>query len=179
MMAKEFIDRWNAERKEKEDTDWIQDELNARRHEYLLTEFARLKKELGEYEEHENQIRSVFEGNNHDCSFASNNSKCRQKIKDMLTEIVDDVMLVFDFGAKKHPDSGNTPNFLEDDGNKCSKHDRGSSILRHAARTFMSPNVVDEESGLPELLHLMASASIMYIRVKRDIVHPQDDKYAE
>lgn len=100
---------------------------------------------------------------------------CRDKILQMLTEVLDDAMQVFDFGAKKHPDSGDTPNFLEKNGNKCSKHDRGSSILRHGARTFMNPGMIDEESRLPELLHLLASASIMYIRHKRNIVHPMDE----
>lgn len=102
-------------------------------------------------------------------------SSCRQKIIDMLTEVMTDTMQVFDFGARKHPDSGDTPNFLEKDGNKCSKHDRGSSILRHGARTFTRPELLDEESNLPELLHLMASTAIMYIRNKRNIVHPDDE----
>jgi hypothetical protein len=88
---------------------------------------------------------------------------CRQKIMQML---------------RKHPDSGDIPNFLMEDGNKCSLHDRGSSILRHAARTFMNPTMKDVESGLPELLHLMSSVAVMYIRTKRGIVHPQDDEQA-
>ena len=99
---------------------------------------------------------------------------CRQQIADMLEEIATDTMQVFDFGANKHPDSGNTPNFLTPNGNKCSLKDRGSSVLRHAARTFMRPEVKDEESGLPEMLHLMASLSILYIRHKRKIIHPED-----
>lgn len=101
---------------------------------------------------------------------------CREKIVKMLAEVMVDVMQVFDFGAKKHPDSGDTPNFLEKNGNKCSKHDRGSSVLRHGARTFMHPEALDEESGLPELLHLISSASVLYIREKRGIVHPNDLK---
>ena len=99
---------------------------------------------------------------------------CRTKILEMLTEVMTDVMQVFDFGAKKHPDSGDTPNFLEPDGNRCSKLDRGSSVLRHAARTFMHPESKDIESNLPELLHLLASVSILYIRQKRNLVHPDD-----
>lgn len=98
----------------------------------------------------------------------------RQKILDMLEEIKWDIMKVFDFGAQKHPDSGDTPNFLVIDGNRCSLKDRGSSILRHAARVFMNPEKLDDESYLPELLHLMASASIYYIRNKRKIIHPED-----
>lgn len=101
---------------------------------------------------------------------------CRDKILQMLTEVLDDTMQVFDFGAKKHPDSGNTPNFLEKNGNKCSKLDRGSSILRHAARTFMCPEKLDDESGLSEYLHLLASVAIMYIRHKRNIFHPLDER---
>lgn len=103
------------------------------------------------------------------------NSPCRYKILQMLEEVMADVMQVFDFGARKHPDSGDTPNFLEPDGNKCSKHDRGSSVLRHGARTFMHPEALDVESKLPELLHLMASAAIIYIRDKRKIVHSDDE----
>lgn len=101
---------------------------------------------------------------------------CREKILQMMAEVASDTMQVFDFGAKKHPDSGDDPNFLLPSGNKCSKHDRGSSILRHGARTFMRPEIVDDESGLPELLHLLASVSIMYIRTKRGILHPDDAK---
>lgn len=104
-----------------------------------------------------------------------NSNDCRQQIVDMMCEVVLDTMQVFDFGAKKHPDSGETPNFLTPEGNKCSLHERGSSVLRHAARTFMHPEMKDEESDLPELLHLLASASILYIRQKRNIVHPDDE----
>lgn len=99
---------------------------------------------------------------------------CRQKIQDMLKEVEADVMQVFDFGARKHPDSGEIPNFLTPAGNRCEKKERGSSVLRHAARTFMHPEIVDDESGVNELLHLLASASILYIRHKRNIVHPGD-----
>ncbi len=106
--------------------------------------------------------------------FNVTDNPCRQKILEMLTEVVSDIMQVFDFGTKKHPDSGDTPNFLEENGNKCSKKDRGSSVLRHAARTFMHPEAIDTESNLSELLHLLASASILYIRQKRNIIHPLD-----
>lgn len=103
------------------------------------------------------------------------NTVCRQKIVDMLEEVASDVMQVFDFGANKHPDSGDIPNFLLPEGNKCALKDRGSSILRHAARTFMNPSKLDEESGLPEFLHLIASATILYIRNKRGINYPGDN----
>ena len=101
-------------------------------------------------------------------------NECRQQIIDMLEEIKTDVLQAFDFGAQKHPDSGTTPNFLTLEGNKCSLHERGSSVLRHAARTFMHPEAIDAESQLPELLHLMASCVILYIRQKRNIIHPED-----
>lgn len=104
------------------------------------------------------------------------NNPCRLQILEMLIEVLQDTMQVFDFGAKKHPDSGDTPNFLEPQGNRCSKHDRGSSVLRHAARTFMHPECKDIESNVPELLHLIASAAILYIRQKRKIEHPEDAK---
>ena len=100
---------------------------------------------------------------------------CRQQIVDMLEETVTDVMQVFDFGAAKHPDSGDTPNFLTANGNKCSLRERGSSVLRHAARTFMHPEIVDDESGVNEYLHLLASVCILYIRHKRNIIHPTDE----
>lgn len=103
-----------------------------------------------------------------------NKVECRDKIIAMLEEVMHDTMQVFDFGAAKHVDAGRTPNFLTVNGNKCSKHVRGSSILRHSARTFMHPEALDEESGLPELLHLLSSVAIMYIRNKRNIVHPDD-----
>ena len=98
----------------------------------------------------------------------------RYVILSMMREITDDVMEVFDFGEQKHPDSGDTPNFLLPEGHKCSLKDRGSSMLRHNARTFMHPEAVDEESNLPELLHLLSSVCIMYIRHKRNIIHPSD-----
>jgi hypothetical protein len=101
---------------------------------------------------------------------------CRDQILVMLSEVIGDVMKVFDFGATKHPDSGHTPNFLTPNGHKCSLKERGSSILRHSARTFMHPELLDDESGISELLHLLASVAIMYIRHKRGIVHPDDIK---
>jgi hypothetical protein len=104
-----------------------------------------------------------------------NEIKRKQKIQDTLIEVARDTMQVFDFGATKHPDSGDIPNFLTKDGNKCSLRERGSSVLRHAARTFMNPKLLDEESKLPELLHLMASVAILYIRQKRNIIHSEDD----
>lgn len=101
-------------------------------------------------------------------------SECRSQIIEMMCEVVNDTMQVFDFGAEKHPDSGDTPNFLTPNGSKCSKFERGSGILRHGARTFMHLEALDEESGLPEILHLISSACILYIREKRNIVHPDD-----
>lgn len=92
----------------------------------------------------------------------------------MMLEVANDTMQIFDFGAKKHPDSGDTPNFLTRNGNKCSLRERGSSVLRHAAATFMNPGKLDDESKLQEILQLIASASILYIRHKRNIVHPED-----
>lgn len=103
-------------------------------------------------------------------------SPCRHKIVQMLEEVLNDTMLVFDFGAKKHPDSGDTPNFLTPAGNKCSLKDRGSSILRHHAKAYENPGALDEESGLAHLLHGIASDAILYIRHKRNIVHPEDIK---
>jgi hypothetical protein len=100
--------------------------------------------------------------------------ECRQQILDMLVETTRDIMQVFDFGAQKHPDSGDTPNFLTPNGNKCSLMERGSGVLRHGARTFMNPGKLDDESGLSEYLHLLASVAILYIRHKRNITHPLD-----
>ena len=99
---------------------------------------------------------------------------CRAIIRETLKEVLDDVMQVFDFGAKKHPDSGAKPNFLMEDGNKCSLKERGKSILGHAASSFEKPLALDSESNLPHLLHLISSAAILYIRAKRGIVHPED-----
>lgn len=100
---------------------------------------------------------------------------CRQQILEMLTEIAIDAMQVFDFGARKHPDSGNTPNFLTPAGQKCEIKVRGSGVLRHAAQCFGKVDAVDDESKLPHILHLIASAAILYIRHKRNIVHPADE----
>lgn len=97
----------------------------------------------------------------------------REIIKLALEEVMDDVMLVFDFGAKKHPDKGTVPNFLLSNGNKCGRRVRGSSCLRHAAEVFTGAER-DHESNLPPELHLIASAAILYIRKKKGIVHPDD-----
>jgi hypothetical protein len=100
---------------------------------------------------------------------------CRQQIVEMLTETMLDTLKVFDFGARKHPDSGETPNFLTANGNKCELKVRGKSILGHAASSYCNIEALDEESHLPHMLHLMASAAILYIRNKRKIVHPEDE----
>ena len=100
-------------------------------------------------------------------------NKCRQQIVSMLEEVMTDVMKVFEFGSQKHPDSGDTPNFLMPEGNKCSLKVRGNSCLHHAA-DVRSGEKADWESGLHPALHLIASAAILYIRQKRNIVHPND-----
>jgi hypothetical protein len=97
----------------------------------------------------------------------------RLMIEQMMQEVVEDVMQVFDFGAKKHPDSGEVPNFLTENGNKCALRDRGSSCLRHSAE-LLTGRTEDEESHLSPALHLIASASILYIRQKRNIIHGED-----
>ena len=102
-----------------------------------------------------------------------NMGPCRLKIGQMLSEVFEDTMQVFDFGAKKHPDSGDTPNFLTPEGNKCSLEVRGNSCLHHAA-DLRAGKTKDWESGLSPALHLIASAVILYIRQKRNIQHPLD-----
>lgn len=101
------------------------------------------------------------------------NSPCREKIQQMLLEVFVDVMKVLDFGAQKHPDSGDTPNFLLPEGNKCSRTVRGNSCLHHSA-DVRAGITADHESGLHPALHLISSAAILYIRDKRKIVHPDD-----
>ena len=100
-------------------------------------------------------------------------SSCKQKILDMMAEVMEDTMQVFAFGAAKHPDSGDIPNFLTPEGNKCSLTVRGNSCLHHAA-DVRSGEKADWESGLHPALHLVASAAILYIRQKRNILHPLD-----
>lgn len=95
-------------------------------------------------------------------------------ILNMLLELVEDTMQVFEFGAKKHPDSAATPNFLTPNGNKCSQMIRGNSCLHHAADVRAGVKR-DHESGLHPALHLVSSAAILYIREKRNIVHPDDE----
>ena len=99
--------------------------------------------------------------------------KARQQIIDALSEVLQDTMQVFDFGAKKHPDSGDTPNFLTPEGNKCSLEVRGNSCLHHSS-DVRSGKKRDKESGLHPALHLISSAAILYIRQKRNIIHPDD-----
>ena len=100
---------------------------------------------------------------------------CRQQILDMLEEVLEDTMKVFDFGNQKHPDSGDTPNFLTPEGNKCSSEVRGNSCLHHAASVRCGEQE-DKESGLHPALHLIASAAIVYIRQKRNIIHSDDQE---
>lgn len=99
--------------------------------------------------------------------------KCEKQIRDFLDEVLNDVFTVFEFGATKHPDSGDTPNFLTVNGNKCSHKQRHDSCFHHLASSFCH-DTKDPESGLNPLLHLIASAAILYIRQKHDIVHPED-----
>lgn len=106
-------------------------------------------------------------------SCMGNTNICRKQIIDMLEEVKWDTMKVFDFGAQKHPDSGDTPNFLTPNGNKCSLTVRGNSCLHHSADVRANVKQ-DHESGLHPALHLMASAAILYIRQKRNIIHPED-----
>lgn len=101
-------------------------------------------------------------------------SECREKILNMLVEVINDTMQVFDFGAKKHPDSGDTPNFLTPEGNRCSLTIRGNSCLHHSADVRAGERR-DFESGLHPALHLISSAAILYIRQKRNIIHPSDE----
>ena len=98
---------------------------------------------------------------------------CREQIEDILEEVLNDTLQVFDFGVNKHPDSGDTPNFMTPEGNKCSLKDRGSSCLRHSAELFTG-ETKDWESGLHPALHLISSAAILYIRHKRNLKHPED-----
>lgn len=100
---------------------------------------------------------------------------CRHQILDMLEEVLKDTMRVFDFGAMKHPDSGDTPNFLTPEGNKCSLTVRGNSCLHHAA-DLRAGEKEDYESKLHPALHLIASAAILYIRQKRNIISPEDER---
>lgn len=97
-------------------------------------------------------------------------ARCRDKIIRMLEEVLDDTMQVFDFGAEKHPDSGDTPNFLTPNGNKCSLEVRGNSCLHHSA-DVRAGETKDWESGLHPALHLISSAAILYIRQKRGITN--------
>ncbi len=98
---------------------------------------------------------------------------CRNQIVAILSEVLDDTMAVFDFGARKHPDSGDIPNFLLPEGNKCSLVTRGNSCLHHAA-DVRAGHKKDWESNLHPALHLIASAVILYIRQKRNIVALED-----
>lgn len=102
-----------------------------------------------------------------------NKRTSRLMIEQMMQEVVEDTMQVFDFGANKHPDSGDVPNFLTAGGNKCSLRDRGSSCLRHSAELYVGSKS-DNESKLHPSLHLIASAAILYIRQKRNIIHGED-----
>lgn len=101
--------------------------------------------------------------------------RSRMVILAMLEEVLKDTMQVFDFGARKHPDSGHTPNFLTPEGNKCSLKVRGNSCLHHSS-DVRAGETEDHESKLHPALHLIASAAILYIRQKRNIVHPDDEK---
>ena len=60
---------------------------------------------------------------------------------------------------------------------KQTKRDRGSSTLRHHAKAYENPGALDDEYGLPHLLHGIASDDILYIREKRNIVHPMDAQH--
>lgn len=97
------------------------------------------------------------------------------KLIRFMDEVFDDVMRVFAFGADKHPDSGDTPNFLMEDGNKCQHKVRHDSCFHHTAESFCGSKA-DHESGLHPLLHLISSSAILYYRQKHGIVHPDDEE---
>ena len=103
------------------------------------------------------------------------NPKCRETINQMLEEFKQDMMAVFEFGNRKHPDNGETPNFLMPEGNKCSLEARGNSCLHHASDT-RAGKTEDHESKLHPALHGGASFAILYIRHKRGIKHSDDSK---
>jgi len=85
----------------------------------------------------------------------------KMEIVRALEEAMLDTLKVFEFGARKHPDSGDIPNFLTPNGNKCSLEVRGNSCLHHAA-DLRAGKTEDKESGLHPALHLISSAVILF-----------------
>lgn len=82
-----------------------------------------------------------------------------------------DFLKVLEMGAKKYDNL----NWLEPNGQKSSFKDMHASMFRHLANSQAGVRL-DHESGLDHLLHLTTRALMMYVRLKRGIVHDSENK---
>lgn len=92
---------------------------------------------------------------------------------DLHLKEFEDFYKVLDMGALKHGPG----NWLSVDGAKSSFKQMHDSMFHHLAESFAQGYRArgDAESGLDPLLHLATRALMMYTRIQRDLVHPEDD----
>lgn len=80
-----------------------------------------------------------------------------------------DFQLVLIPGAKKY----DANQWLNEDGSTCYVKHMVASIFRHIAES-MAGHTKDHESGLHPLLHAICRCMMMYTRLSRGIIHPED-----
>lgn len=94
-----------------------------------------------------------------------------------------DYFKIIALGARKYKMN----NWLDRDGKRCREKEMHDSMFHHLAESFSHAQnsierfnsinhclIVDKESGLDPLLHLMCRAGMLYTRRKRSIQHPSD-----
>lgn len=81
-----------------------------------------------------------------------------------------DFLKVLEFGKTKH----GACNWLEVRGKKSTFKQMHDSMFHHLAESYVNKQREDKESGLDPLLHLACRALMMYTRINRGIVHPDD-----
>lgn len=80
-----------------------------------------------------------------------------------------DFYKVIEMGARKYEADG----WLDEDGKGTSHKQMHDSMFHHLALSY-SRIRNDEESGLDHLLHVATRALMLYVRLKRGIVNPND-----
>jgi hypothetical protein len=83
-----------------------------------------------------------------------------------------DFLHILELGSAKHDKDGEI-NYLKSDGKGCSHREMYDSMFHHLAEGYAGV-VRDLETGEHPLLHLIARASILYMRQKRGLIHPKD-----
>ena len=88
----------------------------------------------------------------------------------------EDYKKVMEKGAVKHGSN----NWLQPAGNKSSFKQMHDAMFHHLAESYSQSEWIDLrgdlESDLDPLLHLICRAQMMYTRLKRNLIHPEDSR---